>query len=159
MTQTEPIPTSRTYTHDRCEQPTVVSGGAFSALASPLAGVQQTYCNACKSMFAVDEFRWTDTDEKLTDYHRRHASGASAIDRFIASRHSIIAALILAVLLGVLTMILSFLFQGEGLLASIFFGIGAGVLSLIAMTAILISVLTPIVHRRVCKVSDPRRLT
>lgn len=158
MTQSESIPTSRTYIHDRCEQPTVVSDGAFSALASPLAGVQQTYCNACKSMFAVDEFRWADTDEKLADYHRRHASGASAIDRFIASRHSIIAALILAVLLGVLIMILSLL-QGEGLLASIFFGIGAGVLSLIAMTAILISVLTPSVHRRVCKVSDPRRLT
>ncbi len=58
-----------------------------------------------------------------------------------------------------MTMIQSLFFQGEGLLASIFLGIGAGVLSLIAMTAILISVLTPIVHRRVCKVSDPRRLT
>ena len=159
MTQSESVPTSRIYIHDRCEQPTVVSDGAFSALASPLAGVERTYCNACKSMFGVDEFRWADTDEKLIDYHRRHADGASAIDRFIASRHSVIAALILAALLGVLTALFGLVFQGEGLLESIFFGIGAGVLSLIAMTAILISVLTPIVHRRVCKVSDPRRLT
>ncbi len=110
-------------------------------------------------MFAVEEFRWADTDEKLSDYHQRHASGASAIDRFIGSRHSVIAVLITAVLLGVLTMILSWRFQGEGLLASFFFGVGAGVLALIAMAAILLSVLTPIVHRRVCKVSDPRRLT
>ena len=159
MTQSEPAPTSRTYIHDRCEQPTVVSGGAFSALASPLAGVETTYCNGCKSMFAVDEFRWEDTNEKLTDYHRRHASGASAIDRFIASRHSIIVALILATLLGILTMILSLTFQGEELLTSVFLGIGVGFVSLIAMATILISVLTPVVHRRVCKVSDPRRLT
>ncbi len=158
MTQNEPAPTSRIYLHDRCEQPTVVSDDAFSALASPLAGVQQTYCNACKSMFAVDEFRWADTDEKLTDYYLRHASRASAIDRFIASRHSVITALVLAVLLGILTVILCLVVQGEELLTSIFLGIGVGVLSLLTMGAILIFVLTPIVHRRVCKVSDPRRL-
>ena len=158
MTPSEPTPTSRTYLHDRCEQPTVVSDGSFSALASPLTGVEQTYCNACKSMFAVEEFRWADPGEKLPDYHRRHASGASAIDRLIASRHSVIVSLVLAVLLGALTMILSFVFQGEELLTSIFFGIGVAVLSLIAMAAVLILILTPLVHRRVCKVSDPRRL-
>lgn len=158
MTQSEPVPTSRTYIHDRCDQPTVVSDGAFSALASPISGVERTYCNACKSMFSVDEFRWEDTDEKLVDYHRRHASGASAIDRFIASRHSLIAALVLSTLLGILTMVFYLVFQGEALLGAFFLGVGVGFVSLIAMGTILISVLTPIVHRRVCKVSDPRRL-
>ena len=159
MSQNDPVPTSRTYVHDRCEQPTVVSDGAFSALASPLAGVEKTYCNACKSMFSVEEYRWQDTNEKLPDYYRRHSDHASTIDRFIASRHSIIAALLIAALLGILTAIWSFMAQGEGLFASVFLGIGVGFISLLAMAAILMSVLTPLVHRRVCKVSDPRRLT
>ncbi|MCC9641065.1 hypothetical protein LOC71_02185 [Rhodopirellula sp. JC740] len=158
MSQNEPAPSSRAYVHDRCEQPTVVSDTAFSTVASPLAGVEQTYCNACKDMFAVKEYRWADSGETLPDYYQRHAGGATAIDRFIASRHSIIAAFVVSVVVGIATAALFYFFLKEGLMAAVFLGIGAGFLSLIAMGTILISFLTPMVHRRVCKVSDPRHL-
>ncbi|MCC9603681.1 hypothetical protein LOC67_24290 [Stieleria sp. JC731] len=158
MSDKQPPPTSRTYIHDRCEQPTIVAKESFAAVASPLSGVEQTYCNACKSMYAVDEYRWADTNEKLTDYYKRHGNGANALDRFIASRHSLIAALVVAIGLGIAMAVIANTIQGTDLLTSIFIGIGVCVLAVTAMATVIVSVLTPIVHRRVCNVSDPRHL-
>jgi hypothetical protein len=46
----------------------------------------------------------------------------------------------------------------KGFLGFFFSAIGLCVILLMALAAILISVITPIVHQRVCGVSDPRRL-
>ena len=152
------IPDSRGYIHDRCEQTTEVSGSAFSNLASPLAGLKQTYCNACKGMFPVAEFRWADTDEPLPKYYKRHEEKATELDRFIASKNSILAGLVAAVVIGVLVCVFFLVIQGDGVASAVACGIGATVLSLIAIAAILVSVLTPMVHKRVCGVADPREL-
>jgi hypothetical protein len=153
----EPAPTSRSYTHDRCRQETVVSDSAFTNLASPLSDIQQTYCSGCKGMFQVSEFSWSDTTEKLIDYRKRLAGHAGSIARFLCSKNAVISVLVIAIGMGaILAQLLSPI--QAGLLGYVFTAIGLSVLSLIAFAAILISVITPIVHQRVCGVSDPRRL-
>ena len=152
------VPESRPYTHDRCEQMTEVSGEAFTSLASPLTGLEQTYCNACKSMFPIAEFRWTDSNETLPNYYQRHGDKATKFDRFIASRRSIIAGLVVAVAIGIFAFAFFFFVRGDGFVTAIGCGIGSATLSLIPIAAILFSVLTPMVHKRACGVSDPREL-
>ena len=152
------VPESRSYTHDRCEQMTVASGDAFTSLASPLADLEQTYCHACKSMFPIAEFRWSESDETLPDYCQRHGGKATMLDRFIASRQSIIAAMVVAVAIGIFASAYFFFAQGDGLVSAIACGVGAGFISFIAIGGIFMWVLTPLVHKRVCGVSDPRKL-
>lgn len=108
-------------------------------------------------MFQVSEFAWSDTMEKLIDYRKRLAGHAGSIDRFLCSKNAVLVMLVFALGLGaILAQMLSPI--QKGLLGYVFTAIGLCVICLVAFGAILISVITPIVHRRVCGVSDPRRL-
>lgn len=150
-------PVSRAYIHDRCKQPTIVGDNAFSNLASPLSNIQETYCSGCKGNFKIDEFCWADTSESIVDYRLRHGGEAGVVSRFICSSHAVVALFLLGLVLAVVA---AFLLRSpnEGLLGFFLTFIGAAVLILFLLGALLISVLTPLVHKRVCGVADPRRL-
>lgn len=153
----EKAPTSRRYMHDRCKRETVVSDSAFSNMASPLSDISQTYCNNCKGMFQVQEFAWSDTLENLVDYRKRLAGHAGPISRFLCSKNAVIAMLVLGILLGIVSTQLMFPIQ-EGLFRFLILAFGISVIWLIALGSVLISVVTPLVHKWVCGVSDPRIL-
>ncbi len=78
--------TERDYTHRACGTSTTVDGPEFSALADPLARMVSTYCVKCDDHFPVDQFSWSDSQEKLSDYYRRYQEKASPFQNFLASR-------------------------------------------------------------------------
>lgn len=78
--------TQRDYTHLPCGGSTTVDGPEFEALADPLAGMVATYCSHCEEVFPLDQFAWTDTREKVTDYYARYRNSASPLQNFLASR-------------------------------------------------------------------------
>lgn len=45
-----------------------------------------TYCAHCEDHFPIDQFAWTDTQEKISDYYRRYQEKASPLQNFLASR-------------------------------------------------------------------------
>src|SRR5690606_14297700 len=75
------IPTSRVYIHQRCGQPTEVSGPEFIALADPLAEMEWTLCSNCQENDSVDQFVWADTGEPISVYYQRHLQAVTAEDR------------------------------------------------------------------------------
>lgn len=152
---TEPTPEHREYVHDRCHLVTIVTGSDFTNLASPLNEFELTYCSACKGMFGVGEFAWRDTGETIPDYRRRHAGDASAVWRWIGGRKGIWIVLALSIILG--GMSAATLADG-GWPEFMMLLIGGSLLAFIATASLLLYVLTPIAHKRVCGVADPRRL-
>lgn len=150
-------PTSRSYTHDRCKQETIVADAAFSNMASPLSDITLTYCSGCKGMFQVSEFAWTDTGENLIEYRKRLAGHAGPVSRFLCSKTAVLCMLALAVLLGVAGAQWLSPVQ-RGLLGFAFTALGIGFVSVVVLAGILVSVITPMVHKRVCGESDPRQL-
>jgi hypothetical protein len=108
-------------------------------------------------MFDITEFLWTDTSEKIVDYRKRLSGNASLIQRFLCSKNAVLGMPVLALALGVVLAQLLSPIQ-KGFLGFFFSAIGLCVILLMALAAILISVITPLVHQRVCGVSDPRRL-
>ncbi len=83
--------TSREYVHSKCGNVTVIDGPEFAALADPLANMIATYCAECEDNFAVSEFAWTDTGERISDYYERHRRKASPTQRLLASRTGMFA--------------------------------------------------------------------
>jgi len=151
------VPASRAYIHDRCHQDTIVGDAAFVNLASPLSDIHQTYCSGCKGMFDVHEFAWSDTRECLIDYRARHSTGAGSFARFICSRNAVLIMFVISIGLALVGAMLLSPIQ-QGLLGFLFTAIGVGFVALIALATLLIRVITPMVHKHVCGVSDPRAL-
>jgi hypothetical protein len=108
-------------------------------------------------MFQVSEFAWTDTTENLVEYRKRWAGNAGPIQRFLCSKNAVLSMLVLSIVLGAAAA------QGlspiqRGMLGYVFTALGLIVVFLMILASILISVITPMVHKRVCGVADPRQL-
>jgi hypothetical protein len=64
-------PTSRVYVHTRCGGQTHVSGADFAQICDPFWPCRATYCCQCAGKAPLDEVRWTDTEEAVSEYRRR----------------------------------------------------------------------------------------
>ena len=76
---------SRSYRHRTCGAKMTVSGKQFRKLADVYAHPDRAYCKRCDGEFAVYEFCWDDTDEKLTDFYSRYAAVAPGLKNFLLS--------------------------------------------------------------------------
>jgi hypothetical protein len=158
------IPTSRVYIHQRCGQPTEVSGPEFIALADPLAEMEWTLCSSCQENDSIDQFVWADTGEPISVYYQRHLQAVAAEDRQATTRGNLLRYVIIAVASGlaVSIAIALLLVQLLGTVIGILLGIIAALL-LIPLLGILgfqyfeKNVTRPII-RRVFGVEDVRQL-
>ena len=150
------VPDSRAYTHHECRTQTEVSGGEFAALSDPLVGMEQTFCASCNDHFPVKEFKWSDTDEKISDYYLRHSKKATEMDRFFCSSPSLIflagAGMTLGVMFG--AMLYLAMRGNAALILTIVFAVVGAVAGVIIREKLLV----PQAMQRVCGVPDSRML-
>ena len=152
----ESVPESRVYRHTACGTDTVVGGEAFSVASNPLADMTRTWCTACNAFFPVSEYEWTDTGEKIVDYYARHSAKATAVDRFLCSKVFLIVSVVLGAIVGI---VIGYALArnggwGQRLLV-------AGLLAFVgvfAAAALNVSVISKVIVKRVCGVSDTRTL-
>ncbi len=156
MQETTEAPESRVYTHQRCHSETEVSGPEFKALSDPLADMQKTWCCECSDHFVLNEFTWTDTDEKITDYYDRHSRKASSTDRFLCSTNCLLILAVGGLLIGVVCGVLIGNAAGWlwGTISAVVLGLIGGVAGCIFREAVI----APRVLQRVCGVTDSRHL-
>lgn len=158
------IPPSRVYIHQRCGEPTEVSGPEFSALANPLAEMERTFCSNCQQYDTIDQFSWADTGEPISVYYQRYLQAMPAVDRQATARSNLLRCIIGAATVGlaisiVITLLLMTLL---GTLFAILLGLLAALL-LVPLLGLLgfqyfeKSVVQPIL-RRLFGVDDPRQL-
>ncbi len=105
----------------------------------------------------MSEFAWTDTSENLVEYRKRWTSNAGLIQRFLCSKNAILGMLALSIVVGAAAAQWLSPIQ-RGMLGYMLTALGLSVVIVMILAAILISVITPMVHKRVCGVADPRQL-
>ena len=152
----EAVPESRVYRHVACGTDTIVSGEAFSVASNPLADMNRTWCTACNAFFPVGEYEWTDTGEKIVDYYARHSAKATALDRFLCSKVFLIISVVVGALVGLVVGYLLVRNGGWGQRIVV-----AGILALVgvfAAAALNVSVISKVIAKRVCGVTDTRTL-
>lgn len=64
-------PKGRSYLHDDCGGETHVKGNDFYNLSHPMVPVTKMRCHGCRRWVELDEIKWADTGERLTDFRRR----------------------------------------------------------------------------------------
>jgi hypothetical protein len=64
-------PVSRAYEHISCRGITVASGDDLVRLETPFRPLDETYCSRCAHYVTLDQVRWADSGEVVTDYRRR----------------------------------------------------------------------------------------
>jgi hypothetical protein len=158
------IPTSRVYIHQRCGQPTEVSGPEFSALANPLAEMERTYCSSCQQYDPIDQFSWADTGEPLNVYYQKYLQAMPADARRATARRNLLRYLIGAATVGLaISIVVTLLFVQ---LLSSLIGILLGLLAALLLIPLLgllgfqyfeKNVVQPLLRRHL-GVDDPRQL-
>jgi len=150
------VPESRDYTHKRCNSDTEVSGPEFEALSDPLANMKRTWCAACEDHFTLDEFVWSDTGERITDYYARHGKNASDLDRFLCSTSGLLLIAAIGLILGVIAGAASGLVV-RWLMATII-AVALGLVGAVVGVVVREMVISPLILKRVCGVADSRCL-
>jgi hypothetical protein len=138
----------RDYTHLSCGGSTTVDGPEFQALADPLAGMVATYCATCDEAFPIEQFVWTDTQEKISDYYDRYQNMGAAWQNLLVSRTGMYLLAAVPFLLGVLGF----------LVVKNRWCIPAGLLMGLIVIALHTVLLGPIILKQVVGTSDPREL-
>jgi hypothetical protein len=152
----EPAPGSRVYRHTKCGAETLVSGNAFSVVSNPLADMTRTWCTPCNAFFPVAEYVWADTDERIVDYYARHSTKASKVDRFLCSKvFLIVSVLVGAIAGGVIGYLLT---SNGGWGQRVLATGGLAFVGVFAAAALNVSVIGPLIVKRVCGVADTRTL-
>jgi hypothetical protein len=150
------VPESRAYRHLTCGGETTVTGPPFEVITNPLACMHRTWCNDCNGYFPMDEYAWSDTDEKITDYWERHGTRATRLERLLCSKTAMVllvsTGLIAGAILGY------FVFRQKQFGVKILMIPFMGGLGAFAAAALFISVVTKFIVWRVCGVTDTRVL-
>jgi len=158
------IPTSRVYIHQRCGQPTEVSGPEFSALANPLAEMERTLCSSCQQHDAIDQFSWADTGEPLSVYYQKYLQAMPAEARRATARSNLLRYIVTAAAIGLAVSIAITLLLVQ--LLSTLIGILLGLLAALLLIPLLgllgfqyfqKSVVQPLLRRHL-NIDDPRQL-
>ena len=82
----EQVPESRVYRHLTCGGETTITGSPFGVITDPLASMWRTWCGNCNGFFPMDQYVWSDTGEKITDYWARHGARATRVERWLCSK-------------------------------------------------------------------------
>ncbi len=152
----QPVPESRTYRHVKCGNETLVGGQPFEVVSNPMSSMEQTQCANCGAMFPIAEFEWSDTGEKISDYYARHSTNATDLQRFLCSKKFMVALIVLCVVLTEIG--IWFLLRNGDRTVLIVCLVGGVMIGGIIGMAVFVSGFADPLKRKVCGVSDTRRL-
>ena len=113
--------TSRTYSHLTCGSDTTAYDESHVYVAQVFAHPESTYCSGCQDNFPIEEFCWSNTRERLTDYYARYQSKYSNFGKMICN-HLVLLAPILGFVIGGLFGLLIFCLLA-GIVVGLIFGI------------------------------------
>lgn len=150
------MPESRTYRHTKCGGETTISGPAFETASNPLSDMTRTWCSPCNSFFPISDYEWSDTGETIQKYYERHGAKASRFERFLCSKPFLLASVAVGLIAGAIAGYLLFRNQGTGV--KVFMAGFLGFVGVFAAAALNVSVITKMIAKRVCGVSDTRVL-
>jgi hypothetical protein len=68
---------SRSYIHAVCNGATKISGDDYVRLECPFRPVTHTICAVCRKPVALNEVRWTDSGQRVSEYRAEVASGVN----------------------------------------------------------------------------------
>ncbi len=153
---TDPVPTSRHYTHQHCQTQTEVSGARFATVSNPLAGVKEIRCDQCGDKYPIEDFTWSDTGESIELYYKRNSKKGSEMDTFFCSDPGMFFLIGLGFFLGVMfgAMICFVMRSSVAVVLAILLGLAGAA----AGAYIRQKILVPGIIQRVCGVSDTRLL-
>jgi hypothetical protein len=155
MTQSS-VPESRAYRHTKCGGETVISGPAFETASNPLSDMTRTWCTPCNAFFPITEIEWLDTGETIAKYYERHGAKASSFDRFLCSKNFLLGSVAVGLLVG--AGVGYYLFRDRAAGAKFLMTAFVGFLGVFAAAALNVSVITKLITKKVCGVSDTREL-
>ncbi|WP_339749440.1 hypothetical protein [uncultured Rubinisphaera sp.] len=92
------LESGRVYVHRKCRKSTCVTGQDFANVCNPFVPAAGTICSSCGSGDKYANFKWEDTDEKLSEYRQRLRDEAPAYLQHL----NLIAAGSLAVVMAML---------------------------------------------------------
>jgi hypothetical protein len=152
----EQVPESRVYRHLTCGQETTVTGSPFGVITDPLASMWRTWCGNCNGLFPLDQYVWSDTGEKITDYWARHGARATQLERWLCSKTALVVLISTGLVAGLISGYFGFRRDALGtmILMMAFFGF----VGVFAAAALFISVIRKFIVWRVCGVTDTRVL-
>lgn len=77
------------------------AGGCFTAISNPFTVANGTRCVKCDDAFALSEFAWADTGERITDMLERHRKRTPGWAQALMSDSGCLASVVAGVLVGV----------------------------------------------------------
>jgi len=68
---------SRDYVHTACNGTTCISGDDYVIIECPFRRVTHTYCATCNRAVPLDEVKWADSGERISDYRKEIAASVT----------------------------------------------------------------------------------
>ena len=67
----------RNYVHTACNGVTGISGDDYVIIECPFRRVTHTYCATCNQTVPLDEVKWVDSGQRISDYRKEIAAGVT----------------------------------------------------------------------------------
>src|SRR5678816_328534 len=67
----------RDYVHNACNGVTSISGDDYVIIECPFRRVTHTYCATCNRTVPLDEVKWVDSGQRISDYRKEIAAGVT----------------------------------------------------------------------------------
>jgi len=68
---------SRDYVHSACNGVTCISGDDYVIIECPFRRVTHTYCATCNQTVSLDEVKWFDSGQRISDYRKEIAASVT----------------------------------------------------------------------------------
>lgn len=121
-----------------------------------MSGMTRTWCTHCNAHHGIAEYTWSDTDETLADYYARHSASATDVQRFLCSKKFMVTLWIVGFILASIGAFFLFANMKPGM--RIVFTPLVGLIGVMVASAVFVSGFANPITKKVCGISDTRRL-
>jgi hypothetical protein len=121
-----------------------------------MSDMARTWCTPCNAFFPISEIEWSDTGETIEKYYERHGARASGLDRFLCSKKFLVISVAVGLVVGAGAGY--YLFRDRAAGARFLMTAFLGFLGVFAAAAVNVSVISKLITKKVCGVSDTRVL-
>lgn len=153
----ETIPESRVYRHTGCGAETTISGQSFEVASNPMSDMEQSFCSQCGIMVPITDLEWTDTNETISDYYKRHTQNASNTERMLCSKKCMMTIIALDALL--IAFAFNFFLAKESVGSQVIMSVVGFLIGAFIGMALYDNLISEPIKKKVTGVKDTRTLT